>query len=142
MVKKKIGAREHERIHCVVSDQKAKQDDDVTDQNVNQSRTAENDSGRDVYQVRTQEKVETIWLFDTGADAHVMPKHMWEQVGEPTLQTTKVTLIEANGQDLDPLVHRSGCTRRETMPSEWNATQNKRIHIHVESTREFSHTTN
>ena len=27
------------------------------------------------------------------------------------------------------------------MPSEWSATQNKGIHVHVESTREFSHTT-
>ena len=31
-----------------------------------------------------------------------MPKHVWEQLGErePTLQTTKVTLRGANGQDL------------------------------------------
>ena len=26
--------------------------------------------------------------------------------------------------------------RRETMPSEWNATQNTRIHVHVEPTRD------
>ena len=31
--------------------------------------------------------------------------------------------------------------RRETMPSEWNATQNEGIHVHDESTREFPHTT-
>ena len=42
-----------------------------------------NGSEEDVHQVRIQEKVETIWLFDTGADAHVMPKHVWEQLGEP-----------------------------------------------------------
>ena len=81
-------------------DQKLKQDDDVTDQNVNQSRTTENDSERNVYQVSIQEKAETIWLFDTGADAHVMPKHVWEQLGEPSLQTTRVTLRGANGQDI------------------------------------------
>ena len=107
-------------------------------------------------QVRVQERVETIQLFDTGADADVMPKHVWEQLGEPTLQTTKVTLTEASGQDLGAMgevqvgsfigkikvsVHSSGCTRRETVPSEWNATQNKGIHVQVESTREFSHTT-
>ena len=54
-------------------DPKLKQDDGVTDQNVNPLRTTEKDSERDVYQVRIQEKVETIWLVDTGADVHVMP---------------------------------------------------------------------
>ena len=63
-------------------DQKLKQDDDVTGKNVNQARTSENDSERDVYQVRTHQKVETIWLFDTRADVHVMPKRVWEQLGE------------------------------------------------------------
>ena len=66
--------------------QKLKQDDGVTDQSVNQSRTTENDSERDVYQVRIQERVETISLFDTGAEAHVMPKYV---CGEPTLKTTR-----------------------------------------------------
>ena len=51
-------------------------------------------------QVKIQEKVETTWLFGTGADAHVMPKHVWEQLGELTLQPTSVTLKGANGQDL------------------------------------------
>ena len=68
-------------------DQKLKQDDGVTDQNVNQSRTTQNDSERNVYQVRIQEKFETIWLFATGADVHVMPKHVWEQLGELSMQT-------------------------------------------------------
>ena len=77
-----------------------KQDDDLTDQNVNQSRTTENDSERDVYHVRNQEEVETFWLFGAGADAHVMPKHVWEQLGEPSLQTTRVALRGVNGQDL------------------------------------------
>ena len=77
--------------------QQLKQDDDVTDQSVNQSRTIENDSERDVNQIRIQEKVETTCLFDTGADAHVMPKHVWEQLGEPTLDTTRVTQRGANG---------------------------------------------
>ena len=68
-----------------LKDQRLLQDHDVTDQNVNQSRTTEKGSERDVYQVRNQDKVETIWLFDTGADAHVMPKHVWEQLGELSL---------------------------------------------------------
>ena len=72
----------------------------MTDQNVNQSRTTENDSEQDVHQVRNQEKVETIWLFDSEADAHVMPKHVWEQLGEPSLQTRRITQRGANGQDL------------------------------------------
>ena len=47
-----------------------------------------------------QKEHETIWLFDTRADAHVMPKHVWEQLGEPSLLTTGVTLRGANEQDL------------------------------------------
>ena len=78
---------------------KLKRDDDVTDQSVDQSRTAEDGSERDVYQVRIQEKVETLWLLDTGADAHVMPKHVSEQSGEPALKRTRVTLRGASGQD-------------------------------------------
>ena len=58
-----------------------KQDDGATDQSVNQSRTTENDSERAAYQVQVLEKVETTWLFDTGADAHVMPKYVREQLG-------------------------------------------------------------
>ena len=81
--KGKIGPGEHERFHGEVLDgSKLKQDDDMTDKNVNQARTSENDSERDVYQVRTHQKVETIWLFDTRADVHVMPKRVWEQLGE------------------------------------------------------------
>ena len=62
--------------------------------------TTEHDSEQDVHQVRIQEKVETIWLFDTGTDAHVMPKHVLGQLGEPSLQTTRVTLRGASGLDL------------------------------------------
>ena len=57
-------------------DPKLQRDNDVAAQNVSQSRTTENDSERDVYQVRIQEEVETIWLFNTRTDAHVMPKHV------------------------------------------------------------------
>ena len=69
---------------------KLKQDDGVTDQSVNQSRTTEGDSEQDVHQVNVQEKVQISWLFDTGADAHVMPKNVWEQLREPSLQKTRV----------------------------------------------------
>ena len=48
--------------------------DGVTEQCVNQSGTAENCSEYAACQVKVQEKVVTTWLFDTGADAHVMPK--------------------------------------------------------------------
>ena len=77
-----------------LQDEKLKRDDDVTDQNVDQSRTTENDSEQCVHQVRLEEKVETIWLFDTGADERV------GAVGEPSLQTTTAKLKGANGQDL------------------------------------------
>ena len=70
---------------------------------MNQSRTTANDPERDVYHVRIQEKVETNWLFDTGADAHVMPKHVWEPLEEPSLQIPRVTLRGSNGQDLGAL---------------------------------------
>ena len=40
-------------------------------------------------QVKNQEKVGTTLLFDTGADAHVMPGYVGEQSGEPTLQPTR-----------------------------------------------------
>ena len=69
-----------------------KQDDDVTErESIENNRE---NSERYVNHVRIQEKVETIWLFDTGADAHVMPKNVWE------LQTTKILLRGASGQDL------------------------------------------
>ena len=55
-------------------DRKANQDDGVTEQCVNQSGIAENGSEHAVCQVKVQEKVVTTWLFDTRADAHVMPK--------------------------------------------------------------------
>ena len=134
--------------------QQLNQDDGVTEKCVNQSGTTENGSEHAVCQVKVQEKVVTTWLFDTGADAHVMPKCVWEQLGEPTLQTTSVTLRGANGQDLGAtgevqvrgFIGKSNfssqqCTRRETMSSEWNTTQNEGIHVHFESTRKFPHST-
>ena len=81
-------------------DRKLNQEGGVTEQCANQSRTVENGSEHAACQVRVEEKVVTTWLFDTGADAHEMPKCVWEHLGEPALQTTKVTLREANGQDL------------------------------------------
>ena len=35
--------------------------------------------------------VEIMWLFDTRADAHVMPQHVWSQLGEPELEETTMT---------------------------------------------------
>ena len=75
-----------------LTNQKLNQDDVVTEQCVNESLTAENGSEHAACQVNVQEKVVPTWLFDTGADAHVMPKcvcgNNWEN---PTLQTTNVT---------------------------------------------------
>ena len=65
--------------------QKLKQDDGVTDQSVNQPRTTENNSERAAYR---QRKFRPPGLFDTRAEAHVMPKYVWEQLGGPSLQTT------------------------------------------------------
>ena len=108
----KIGARRSEREFVVSSlmhpklqqenmkesmaksltDRKLNQDGDVTEQCVNQSGTAENGSEHAACQVKVQNKVVTTWLFDTRADAHVMPKCVWEQLGEFALQTKNVTL--------------------------------------------------
>ena len=74
--------------------------DVAIDHSVNQSRTTEDDPEQVAYQVKIQEKVETTCLFDRGADAHVMPNCVWEVLGEPVLQTTRVTLRGVNGQDL------------------------------------------
>ena len=65
--------------HCTIPRQQHTQPNPNTP---NTHSTTENDSERDVYQVRIEEKVETIWLFDTGTDSHVMPKHVWEQLGD------------------------------------------------------------
>ena len=73
---------------------------DVTVRSVNESGTAVNCSGHDGGQVKNAGKNVTTWLFDTGADTHVMPKCVWVLLGEPALQTTNVTLRRANGQDL------------------------------------------
>ena len=52
------------------------------------------------------------------------------------------------GQDVSEFVQNeltdhkfAASNTQRIMPSEWNATQTKGIHVHVESTREFSHTT-
>ena len=68
------------------------QDDGVTDYIVNQSKRTEDDPKRVAYHVEVHEKVQTSCLFDTGVDAHVMPTYAWEQLREPTLQPTRVTL--------------------------------------------------
>ena len=75
-------------------------DDVAMDQSVTQSKTALEGSEHVACQVKIQKKVTTTCLFVTGADAHVMQKYVWEQWGEPTLQTTSATLKGANGQDL------------------------------------------
>ena len=59
-------------------DQKMRRADDVAVKSVNDSGAAENCSEHDVGQVIILERVVTIWLFDTGADTHVMPKSVWE----------------------------------------------------------------
>ena len=81
-------------------DKKLRRADDVTVKSVNESGAADNSLEHDAGQVIVQAKIVTTWLFDSGADTHVMPKCVWEQLGEPALQTTKVTLRGASGQDL------------------------------------------
>ena len=68
---------------------------------MNESGTAVNCSEHDAGQAIVQEKVVTTWLFETGADTHVMPKCVWEQLGDTALQNTNITLRGANGQDLE-----------------------------------------
>ena len=89
-----------ELVAKFLMDLRWRQAHDVTVKSVNESGTAVNCSDHDAGQVIVQEKVVTSRLFDTGADTHVMPKCVWEQLGEPALQTTNITLRGANGQDL------------------------------------------
>ena len=48
----------------------------------NHSRVTSDASEHCTDQLKIQLVVEAIWLFDTGTDAHVMLKHVWEQLGE------------------------------------------------------------
>ena len=104
MVKKLEQEHMKELVAKSLVNQKLNQDDGVTEKCVNQSGTAEKGSKHAACQVKVQEKFVATWLFDTGADAHVMPTCVWEQLGEPTLQTTNVTLRGASGQDLGAMV--------------------------------------
>ena len=75
-------------------------DDAATCLSVGQEKAVLESSEHLACQVQIQGKFETTWWFDRGADAHVMPKHVWEQLGESTLQPTSVTLKGTNGQHL------------------------------------------
>ena len=81
-------------------DRKLKLCDRVTEQCVNQSGTAENGSEHAACQVKVQKKVVTIWLFDTGADAHVYAEVCVGTVGRICTANKNVTLRGANEQDL------------------------------------------
>ena len=80
-------------------DRRLRRADDVTMKSVNESGAVRNCSEHDVCQVIVQEKVVATWLLDIRAVTHVMPKCLWEQLGELALQTTNITLRGANGQD-------------------------------------------
>ena len=75
-------------------------DDAATCLSVGQEKVVLKSSEHVACQVQIQGKFETTWWFDRGADAHVMPKRVWEQLGESTLQPTSVTLKGTNGQHL------------------------------------------
>ena len=90
----------NELMATSLMDQRLRRADAATVKSVNESGSVQNCSEHDVGQVKVEEKVVTIWLLDTRAVTHVMPKCLWEQLGEPALQTTNVTLRGANGQDL------------------------------------------
>ena len=90
----------NELIEKSLMDRRLRRADDVTVKSVNESRAVQNCPEHDVGQAIVQEKVVTTWLLDTRAFTHVMPKCLWEQLGEPALQTTNVTLRGASGQDL------------------------------------------
>ena len=49
------------------------------------------------------ERVETTWLFDKGADAHMILRFVWTQLGELELQETWLMLRGANAQGLGAL---------------------------------------
>ena len=64
------------------------------DQCENHSRVTSDASEHCTDQLRVQYIVEATWLFDAGADAHVMLKHVCEQLGELELQPTSVSLSD------------------------------------------------
>ena len=84
-------------------------------------------------------------------DCQWYDREEYQQSGSTTGQ--KSNTERSNGQDLGAmgaLLVRSftGISKfspqrwlHETMPSEWNATQSEGIHVHIESTPEFFHTT-
>ena len=60
-----------------------------------QIRASENGSEGAAYQEKVQPKVQTTSLFDEGPDdAEVL----WEQLGEPSLQTTRLTLRDCQSR--------------------------------------------
>ena len=93
--------------------------------------------------MKVQEKVVTTWLFDKGADAHVMLNCVWEQLGDLAQQTTNVTLRGANEQDFGSMgevqvrtihwknqnaLHNSGGTTRETISPQFDIVRGVSTH--------------
>ena len=66
------------------------------------AQSVENGSEHDACHVTIQEKAVTTWLFDTDADAHVVPNCAWEQLGEPMLQTKVLHRAEQMDKTLEP----------------------------------------
>ena len=70
--------------------------------------------------------MEITWLFDTRADAHLMPQHVGTQLGEPESQGTRLGSVgtpcgEKPSRFDQGSVSCGGRERRKTMSSERNA---------------------
>ena len=72
----------NELMATSLMDRRLRRADAATVKIVNESGSVQNCSEHDVGQVIVEEKVVTIWLLDTRAVTHVMPKCLWEQLGE------------------------------------------------------------
>ena len=140
-----------------LTNQKVNQDHGATEQFVNESGTAENGSEHAACQVNVQEKVVPTWLFDTRADAHVMPKcvcvrtvgrtytannkcyreERMDKTLEPWVRFKSEVSLEKNKDQITAVVARDA--RRCLLSG--NTTQNERSHVHFESTRKFLHLT-
>ena len=42
-------------------------------------------------------------ILDLGSDANILPKHTWQQMGEPKLEWSTIQLRMANQQKIIPL---------------------------------------
>ena len=131
-------------------------DDAATCLSVSQEKAVLESSEHVACKVQIQGKFENTWWFDRGADAHVMPTARVGTVGRVNIATDKChaernkwtaswghrrSACQRFRWTSESSIHSGVCTRRKTMPLERNTIQSEAVHVHVESERELSRTT-